>query len=155
MAICFVLSLSASISPIVASSPSTPAILERGQRFRMQPRLISLRMIIGWQSRNWEDGFNFGILTPCSRQRRRPISKQLWNLPSPILDTRYFFLLFSGDGQELAATAMKEPARIWNMRDGTMKWLKPKSQRDQIMRVAFAPVWAHHRGRRDGRRHWQ
>ena len=57
--------------------------------------------------------------------------------PNP--DTRYFFLVFSGDGQELAATAMKEPARIWNMRDGTMKWLKPKSQRDQIMRVAFAP----------------
>ena len=134
---------------------STAAILERGQRFRMQPRLISLRMIIGWQSRNWEDGFNFGILTPCSRQRRRPDFKTTLEPAEPNPDTRYFFLLFSGDGQELAATAMKEPARIWNMRDGTMKWLKPKSQRDQIMRVAFAPSWAHHRGRRDGRRHWQ
>ncbi len=57
--------------------------------------------------------------------------------PNP--DTRYFFLIFSADGQELAATAMREPARVWNLRDGTLRWLKPKSQRDQIMRVAFSP----------------
>jgi WD40 repeat protein len=58
--------------------------------------------------------------------------------PNP--DTRYFTIVFSGDGQELAATAMREPARVWNLRDGTLKWLKPRLQRDQIMRVAFAPT---------------
>jgi WD40 repeat protein len=54
-------------------------------------------------------------------------------------DTRYFYLMFSGDGKEVAATAMREPARIWSLRDGTLRWLKPKSQADQIMRIAFAP----------------
>ena len=54
-------------------------------------------------------------------------------------DTRYFYLMFSGDGKEVAATAMREPARIWSIRDGALRWLKPKSQADQIMRIAFAP----------------
>jgi conflict system STAND superfamily ATPase len=54
-------------------------------------------------------------------------------------ETRYFSLVFSSDGQELAATAMMEPARLWNLRDGTIKLLKPRSSRDQIRRFAFAP----------------
>ncbi len=59
-------------------------------------------------------------------------------------DTRYFFLVFSGDGRELAGTAMREPGRIWSLRDGTLKWLKPKLQRDQVMRMAFVPSAAAH-----------
>ena len=59
-------------------------------------------------------------------------------------DTRYFSLVFSGDGQELAGTAMREPARIWSLRDGKWQWLKPKLQRDQIMRIAFAPSASAH-----------
>ena len=34
---------------------------------------------------------------------------------------------------------MKEPARLWTLRDGTMRLLKPRAQADQIMRVAFEP----------------
>ena len=65
--------------------------------------------------------------------------KSILEPPDRNPETRYFYLVFSGDGTEVAATSFKEPARIWNIRDGTFKWLKPKSQDDQIMRIAFAP----------------
>jgi WD40 repeat protein len=54
-------------------------------------------------------------------------------------ETRFFSLLFSDDGGELAGVAMREPARIWSTRSGTSRLLKPKSQQDQIMRIAFGP----------------
>ena len=64
--------------------------------------------------------------------------------PEQNFDTRYFFLVFSGDGQQLGGTAFREPARIWSLRDGKAKVLRPKLQRDQIMRIAFAPSTSTH-----------
>ena len=36
----------------------------------------------------------------------------------PNIETRYSYLVFSDDGQELAATSWREPARLWNVRTG-------------------------------------
>jgi WD40 repeat protein len=58
--------------------------------------------------------------------------------PEPNPDTRYFSIDFSPDGKELAATALREPARVWNVRDGTARLLKPKSSADQILRITFS-----------------
>ena len=53
-------------------------------------------------------------------------------------DRRFFFLVFSNDGQKLATTSLREQASIWDVRSGTSHWLKPKSSQNQIMRIAFA-----------------
>lgn len=56
--------------------------------------------------------------------------------PNP--EARVFLLRFSDDGQHVAATVMREPARLWDLRTGKMTELSPKSKQDQIMRVDFA-----------------
>jgi hypothetical protein len=53
-------------------------------------------------------------------------------------ETRIFFLSFSSDGQQLGATARSEPARLWDLRTGKSRTLRPKSPQDQIVRIAFA-----------------
>jgi WD40 repeat protein len=53
-------------------------------------------------------------------------------------ETRIALLSFSGDGQKLGATAMREPARLWDLRTGKSRVLRPKSSQDQIMRIDFA-----------------
>ena len=86
-------------------------------------------------------GGEIQLLNPATLQLVSSESgvKPILEPPEQNPDTRYFYLIFNGDGTEVAATSFKEPARIWNIRDGTFKWLKPKSQADQIMRIAFAP----------------
>jgi WD40 repeat protein len=53
-------------------------------------------------------------------------------------EARLFFLGFSGDGQKLAVTAMRERALLWDLRTGKSQVLSPKSLQDQIMRIDFA-----------------
>jgi WD40 repeat protein len=55
------------------------------------------------------------------------------------LETRYFSLMFSNDGDYLAASSMREPAHIWNVHTGSEMVMRPKSPRDSIIRVAFGP----------------
>ena len=62
------------------------------------------------------------------------------------IETRYFSLAFSDNGEELAAAAMREPARLWNVRTGEGKVIRPHSPQDRIVRVAFAPAGARGRG---------
>lgn len=53
-------------------------------------------------------------------------------------EARVILLRFSDEGQYVAATVMREPARLWELRTGKMAELKPKSKQDQIIRVDFA-----------------
>lgn len=53
-------------------------------------------------------------------------------------EARIFFLRFSDDGHQLGATGMREPARLWDIRTGKSRTLRPKSPEDQIMRIDFA-----------------
>lgn len=55
-------------------------------------------------------------------------------------EARVFFLRFSDDGHQLGATGMREPARLWDLRTGKSRILRPKSAQDQIIRVDFAAV---------------
>ena len=87
-------------------------------------------------------GGNIELLDTATLQPapESPDSKSSLTTPDASADTRYLLLLFSSDGKELAATTMKEPARLWTLRDGTMRLLKPRAQADQIMRVAFRTI---------------
>ena len=62
--------------------------------------------------------------------------------PSSSGETRYTSLIFSRNGHELAATSFREPTRVWDVRTGEGKMVKPKSVQDRVMRVAFAPPGA-------------
>jgi len=62
----------------------------------------------------------------------------------PNVETRYFYMSFSDDGEELAATSLREPARLWNVRTGEAKMIRPRSVRDRIIRLGFAPSEAGH-----------
>jgi WD40 repeat protein len=66
--------------------------------------------------------------------------------PQATSETRYFSLAFSSNGEELAAAALREPARIWNVRSGEGKVIRPHSPQDRIVRVAFAPTGPRGRG---------
>jgi hypothetical protein len=55
------------------------------------------------------------------------------------LETRYFSLVFSDDGDYLAASSMREPTHIWNVHTGSEMVTRPKSPRDSIIRAAFGP----------------
>jgi WD40 repeat protein len=73
------------------------------------------------------------------------IQPVLQNLQQNI-ETRYFSLAFSDNGEELAAAAMKEPARLWNVRTGEGTLIRPHSPQDRIVRVTFAPTGARGHG---------
>jgi hypothetical protein len=66
-----------------------------------------------------------------------PELKTAFVAPEATPDTRIFSLAFSANGTELAATSMREPARIWDVKSGTFKLFPTKSTQDQVMRVAF------------------
>jgi WD40 repeat protein len=66
--------------------------------------------------------------------------------PQPNIETRYFSLAFSDNGEELAAAAMREPARLWNVRTGEGTLIRSHSPQDRIVRVAFVPPSARGRG---------
>ena len=53
-------------------------------------------------------------------------------------DARVSFLNFSSDGQELAVGAMRESARVLNLRTGQSRKIEPKSPKDRILRADFA-----------------
>jgi WD40 repeat protein len=53
-------------------------------------------------------------------------------------EARVLLLRFSDDGQHIAVTVMREPARLWDLRTGKMTELRPKWNQDQIIRVDFA-----------------
>jgi hypothetical protein len=53
-------------------------------------------------------------------------------------ETRILLLRFSEDGKELGATGMREPARLWDLRTGKARTIRPASAQDQIMRIDFA-----------------
>lgn len=53
-------------------------------------------------------------------------------------ETKFSFLRFSANGQELGATGVRERARLWDLRTGKSRELRPKSAQDQIMRLDFA-----------------
>lgn len=52
-------------------------------------------------------------------------------------DARVSFLTFSNDGQELAVGAMRESARILNLRSGESREIEPKSPTDRILRADY------------------
>jgi WD40 repeat protein len=68
-----------------------------------------------------------------------PQRKATFEPDEPNPERRIFTLFFSDDGAELGATLLREPPRVWNMRDGKMKLLKPKSSQDQMLRLTFGP----------------
>jgi WD40 repeat protein len=58
----------------------------------------------------------------------------------PNVETRYYSFSFSHDGEALAATAVREPVRVWDVRGGDAQVIRPRSARDRVLRVAFAPA---------------
>ena len=66
-----------------------------------------------------------------------PEMKTTFIAPEATTESRIFSLVFNADGSELAATGMREPARIWNVRDGSFKLFRAKSIQDQVTRIAF------------------
>ena len=54
------------------------------------------------------------------------------------LGARVFMLRFSDDGGQLAATGMREPARLWDLATGKSRIVEAKSKQDQIVRLDFA-----------------
>ena len=66
-----------------------------------------------------------------------PDMKTTFIAPEATIESRIFSLVFSADGSELAATGMREPARIWSVRDGSFKLFRAKSIHDQVTRIAF------------------
>lgn len=53
-------------------------------------------------------------------------------------ESRIFLLRFTEDGRELGAAGMREPARLWNLRTGRARVIRPASAQDQIIRIDFA-----------------
>jgi WD40 repeat protein len=53
-------------------------------------------------------------------------------------ETRIFFLSFSSDGQQLGATAMREPARLWDLRTGKSRTLRRTKSCGSILPPAAA-----------------
>ena len=66
-----------------------------------------------------------------------PEMKTTFIAPEATTESRIFSLVFNADGSELAATGMREPARIWSVRDGSFKLFRAKSIQDQVTRIAF------------------
>jgi len=58
--------------------------------------------------------------------------------PNP--EMRILSLVFSDDGNEIAAASMRDPASLWDVRTGAARVVRPKSPRDRIMRMVFAPA---------------
>jgi hypothetical protein len=53
-------------------------------------------------------------------------------------ESRIFLLRFTEDGRELGAAGMREPARLWDLRTGRARVIRPASAQDQIIRIDFA-----------------
>ncbi len=68
-----------------------------------------------------------------------PQPKATFEPDEPNPERRIFTLGFSDDGAELGATLLREPSRLWNMRDGSMKIVKAKSSQEQMLRLVFGP----------------
>jgi WD40 repeat protein len=66
-----------------------------------------------------------------------PEMKTTFIPPEATAESRIFSLVFNANGSELAATGMREPARIWKLRDGSFKLFRAKSIQDQVVRIAF------------------
>jgi hypothetical protein len=73
---------------------------------------------------------------PPARDDDPTLKKLVPETASP--EARIFMLRFSDDGSQLAATGMREPARIWDLAAAKSQIVGMKSRQNQVIRIDFA-----------------
>jgi WD40 repeat protein len=73
---------------------------------------------------------------PPARDDDPALRKLVPEMASP--EARIFMLRFSDDGSQLAATGMREQARVWDLASAQSQIVRTKSSQDQVIRIDFA-----------------